>query len=424
MTVPDAGGEPPRKIALVLAGGGARGAYEMGVLRELLPWLAKRLAQEPGWPDDIDPETWRPHIVVGTSVGALNATYLAATADERLQTALDDGCKIWQEITWGKAVRDLVSVSSLSSGLSTILDAANVPGFHAGRLLDPTPLRKTLMDAIPFERIHRNVRTMKELEAAACVTTLASTSLSRVFYDGRRLAPPLEDDRRGIQYVDTELGVEHVLASAAIPSVFPPVEVAGEWYYDGGTRLNTPIKPAIDLGATHVIVVSLHSLRLGDVPPVAQKPELLDGAKQLIQGLLVDPLVNDLHTLADINSLLGTQPGHRIDIPPDPPARPKRKTYRVIPYIVVAPGLREIGKRAVEVFNDHYRGLRDRYDNVAMLGRRLDLDNDSSRGELFSYLFFDKHFGSALVELGGEDATKWTERVVAGAPLWQTGPPA
>ena len=131
MTVPDAGGDPPKKIGLVLAGGGARGAYEMGALRDLLPWLAKRLKEEPGWPDDIDPKTWRPHIIVGTSVGALNTAYLAATANEPLRPALDDGCKVWQQIEWGKALEDLVSLSTAKATASAVLDLAKVPGFHA-----------------------------------------------------------------------------------------------------------------------------------------------------------------------------------------------------------------------------------------------------------------------------------------------------
>jgi NTE family protein len=433
MTVPDAGGETPKKIGLVLAGGGARGAYELGVLRQLLPWLAARLKEEPGWPDDIDVETWRPHIIVGTSVGALNAAFLAATADRLLEDALREGCEVWQQINWGKAVEDLISISSAKEGVSAFLDFFKFPGAHARRLLDPSPLRRTLTegkltdeltDGIPFEKIPRNVRESKELEAAAVVTTLASTSLTRVFYDGRAKKPD-RDERRGVEYVPATLEVDHVLASAAIPSVFPPVKVGQEWYYDGGTRLNTPIKPAIDLGATHLIVVSLHSLELGEVKPSGE-PELLDGAKQLIQGLLIDPLVNDLHTLADINDIVAAMSGksqkREVRLPPDPPARPHEKRYSEIPYIVVAPKLRGIGECAVKVYEKRGGALPD---NVSLLGWGLDIDGDSSRGELFSYLFFDEDFGSALVELGGADATKLIGRIERDElPLWQTGPPS
>ncbi len=436
MTVPEAGGEAPKRIALVLAGGGARGAYEMGVLRTLLPWLAKRLAADPKWPEVTDADAWRPDIIVGTSVGALNASYLAATADAELEDALDDGCRVWQQITWDKALANLFSLSSAKAGIGGFFDFANVPGFHARRMLDPTRLKGTLRDGpliegrpggIPFEKIHENVHVLKRLEAAAVVATFASTSLSQVFYDGRGKHPE-DDDRRGVAYTNTKLEVEHVLASAAIPSVFPPVYVERPaekqgWYYDGGTRLNTPIKPAIALGATHLIVLSLHSLCLGETPPVNPEPELMDGAKQLIQGLLIDPLVNDLHTLAEINGLVATQ-GGEIVVPENPPGRPNSRTYREIPYIVVAPGYRSIGEAAVEVFNEHYRNLKDRYDNVAMLGRRLDLDNDPSRGELFSYLFFDKHFGTKLVAVGDDDAAAWVRAAEPKKDFWETGPPS
>ncbi len=419
----------------MLAGGGARGAYEMGALRQLLPWLAKQLKPEDGWPADIDPQNWRPHIIVGTSVGALNAAYLAATADEPLQSALDDGCKVWQQIEWGKTLEDLVSFSTAKAAASAVLDLAKVSGFSAGRLLDPSPLRKTLTDGplideraggIPFDKIRSNVHGHPQLEAAAVVATLASTSLSEVFYDGRA-AKPRRDPRRGIAYTKTKLGVDHVMVSAAIPSVFPPVYVESRerWYYDGGTRLNTPIKPALKLGATHLIVVALHSARLDETSNEDAKPDLIDGAKQLIQGLLIDPLVNDLHTLADINGIVRTQSGGPIVVPADPPNRPERKVYTEIPYIFIAPEHRDIGRAAYEVFDEHYDNIWDLRHNVALMGQALDVDHDSSRGELLSYLFFDKHFGSKLVELGGGDATGWVGRVERGeSPLWQTGPPA
>ena len=426
---------PDRKIALVLAGGGARGAYESGVLRTLLPWLAGQLKPEDGWPADIDPETWRPHIVVGTSVGALNAAHLAATADEPLEVALDHGCKVWEQITWGKVLANLLSLSSVKAGFSTMFDFVGVPRFRPARLLDPSPLRTTLTEGplvderpggIPFERIHANVRSHPQLESAAVVATLAATSLSRVFHDSRS-ATPKDSARRGIAYKQTSLEVDHVLASAAIPSVFPPVYVEAEdaWYYDGGTRLNTPIKPAIDLGATHLIVVALHSPQLGKVSGEDVRPVLIDGAKQLIQGLLIDPLVNDLHTVTDINEIVATTPGREIVVPPAPPSRPGRKVYREIPYIFIHPGHEAIGQAAYDVFAEHYGDLWDRRHNVAMMGQALDVDTDPSRGELLSYLFFDRHFGSKLVRLGGADAAKWVSRVERGElPLWQTGPPA
>lgn len=428
------------KIGLVLAGGGARGAYELGALSTLLPWLAARLKHEPGWPEDIDERQWRPDIIVGTSVGALNTAYLAATAHEPLRRALDQGCDIWREISWNKALSRLASPAEARAIGGAALDLFNFPGAHARKLLDPSPLEATLRDGplstsrrggIPFAEIHENIHARKRIEAAAVVATRASTSLSQVFYDGRGVRPT-DNKRRGIGYARTRIGVDHVRASAAIPSAFPPVRVTDPpaveaWYYDGGTRLNTPIKPAIDLGATHLIVVALHCTSLGKFSRDDKEPELLDGAKQLIQGVLVDPLVNDLHTLANINEILGVLPTGQAQVPATESGRARPKTYRQIPYIVIAPETpRAIGERAVDAFNDRYSGPRNlarRYHSVALLGRQLDIDHDSARGELFSYLFFDPGFGSSLVELGQDDASRWIGLVEQGqAPLWQTGP--
>ena len=120
-------------------------------------------------------------------------------------------------------------------------------------------------------------------------------------------------------------------------------------------------------------------------------------------------------------------PAGQAHVPASDSGRTRAKTYRQIPYIVIAPETpRAIGERAVAAFNKRYAGPRNlarRYHSVAMLGRQLDIDRDSARGELFSYLFFDPEFGSSLVELGQADAAHWTRRVEQGQPpLGETGP--
>src|SRR5205814_3300521 len=108
----------------------------------------------------------------------------------------------------------------------------------------------------------------------------------------------------------TRIGEQHVRASAAIPTVFPAVRVgtpqsARGWYFDGGTRLNTPIKPALALQADRVVVIALNSLRGGGG---RGRPDALDGASQLVQAVLVDPLVHDVQTLATPNMTIGERP--------------------------------------------------------------------------------------------------------------------
>ena len=122
------------------------------------------------------------------------------------------------------------------------------------------------------------MQELEQLEAAAVVTTLSSTSLSQVFYDGR-VAQPARDKSRGIAYTKTHLEVDHALAWPRSPaSSRPCTSSRRRAVLHGGTRLNTPIKPAIDLGATHLIVVALHSPRLGEASDEDKRPDLVDGA--------------------------------------------------------------------------------------------------------------------------------------------------
>jgi NTE family protein len=404
--------EPSSNVGLVLAGGGARGAYEMGALAELLPEL---------------PESERPDILVGTSAGALNTAWLASNAHRPVRESLADGELIWREMKWQTALSPLTSGRELRLGLTSLLDVLGVPGMRSWSLLDPSPLRRTLRDGplssnvaggIEFGQIHANVGA--GLTAAGVVATRAATSLSVVFYDGDGTKPK-DDQLRGVAYAKTRLGVDHVMASAAIPTAFPAVDVRepatfADWYYDGGTRLNAPIQPALRLGAERLIIVALNSPTLGDAAREGRRPRMLDGASSLVQAVLIDPLINDLHTLARINL--------------DADGATGRKK---IPYILIAPTERDaIGRIAAEVYEERYirsrpRALRRLWNlnpamsSVGRIGRFLDVDGDPTRGELLSYLFFDPEFAGRLIDQGREDARTWL-RAAHDSGVWQIGP--
>lgn len=401
----------PEPVGLVLAGGGARGAYEIGALSVLLPELAERE---------------RPDTIIGTSVGAINAAYLAATADQwrdQLEQSLEQGLQIWRQLMrWRRVVKPLGSLAQAKLVLRGLADAAGVPGAHSWSLLDPAPLRESLRAHLGLSRIRANVES-GAIRAAAVVTTRASTSLSVVFCVTQD-DPPEDDARRGIEYVGVdELEVEHVLASAAIPSAFPAVELRppgtrADWYSDGGTRLNTPTKPALKLGAERLIIVALQSPNLGLAAGGVGRPEVIDGAAQLLQGVLVDPLLNDLHTLAKLNTLVSAD-GTRTTEPP----------LKRIPYILIAPeGPYEIGRRATAVYRRRYTGPRNlarRCHSLARLGRLLEVGDNELRGELFSYFFFDPEFAEELIALGRSDAKRWldqAQRDEHDIGLWRTRP--
>jgi NTE family protein len=372
-------------VAVVLAGGGARGAYEIGALSALLPRLQERGE--------------RPRVIVGTSVGAINAAYLAATAADPVEQALEQGYRLWSEIGFEDVLKPLLSRSEFARALGSLGEFLGVPGAHLWSLLEPSPLARTLKARIPLARIHANVAG-GALRAAAVVATAAHSGGSVVFHDG---GGRVRDDRaRAIQYVPARLRLDHVRASAAIPGVFPAVRVgtpraAAGWYFDGGTRLNTPIKPALALGAERVVVIALNSLRSA---ATRGRPEALDGASQLAQAVLVDPLVHDVETLATINTILGARGG-------------RESRHKRVPYILVAPERpEEIGAIAARVYREHYAGLIDAASspNVALLGRAFNAGHSPARGELFSYLFFAPEFARALMRRGREDAQRWLRR--------------
>jgi NTE family protein len=392
-------------VAVVLAGGGARGAYEMGALSALLPYL--------------DGRGERPRVIVGTSVGALNAAYLASTAQDPVPAVVAAGERLWSEITFDDVLRPLLSGAELARALGSVGEFLRVPGARLWSLLDPAPLAATLRARIRVGRIHGNVKR-RDLHAAAVVATSARLGATVVFHDGGGRIPV--DRERAIEYVQTRIGLDHVRASAAIPGVFPTVKVsrpaaAAGWYFDGGTRLNTPIKPALALGADRVVVIALNALRSASI---RGRPQALDGASELTQAVLVDPLVHDVQTLATINSILA----HR---DPDGAGSGARTgMHKRVPYIFIAPERpQEIGAIAARVYREHFGGLRDAVSapSLALLGRALRAGDSPARGELFSYLFFAREFAEALMLRGRADAERWLSRRHDDGP-WRLRKPA
>jgi NTE family protein len=221
-----------------------------------------------------------------------------------------------------------------------------------------------------------------------------------------------------IRYVAARLRGEHVRASAAIPVLFPTVEIttprgARGHYADGGTRLNSPIKPALNLGADRVIVIGLEPFeRTAPAAATPGRPSVADVAANVLDGLLVDQVAQDLRRLAAINSFFvedasrgtrGSSRAYRLSR--------GREPYRPISYALVSPRRRgEIGRVAEAVLKRRYGGLRGLRDVdfvllAAALGSRT-----RARGELLSFLLFDEEFVAELIRLGKRDARRWLRR--------------
>lgn len=381
------------RIGLVLAGGGARGAYEIGALSVLLPVLEAR--------------SQRPTVLFGSSVGAINVAYLAANADLGAGDAVSGGIDLWRSLRWKQVLEPLLAPSTALRELSYIGDVLGVCGVRLRGLLDATPLTETVRTVIDFERLHRNVEVGR-VHAAAVVATSAATSESVVFVDGGALPP--ENVLAGFDYVATRLGDEHVRASAAIPFLFPAVHVsqpepARGWYVDGGARLNAPIRPVLSLDVDRVVIVGLNAVRRAPhLLASDNQPDAFQTAGVLLEGALVDPLVQDVQTLALVNRLLGNRNELRT---------PDGSRYRRIPFIFVAPSLpEEINHVAERHGVETLRSI-----NLTLLTRLI--GGRTGHGALLSYLFFDPEFAAGLIELGSADARRWLADHTGPDGPWQ-----
>jgi len=397
------------RVALVLAGGGARGAYEAGLLSVLLPELERRGEL--------------PSVIVGTSVGAVSAVHLASNlhrgAVEATQLIVED----WSQLTMGDVLRPVLWRQAPRSALLYAADALGVPGVGLRALLDAAPMQRTVERWIDWTALHRNIRE-GVVDAVGAVATSASSGRSVVFLESSRRRPPRPS--YSMRWAPTRLDVGHVRASSAIPTVLPAVRVERPrdvrgFYFDGGTRLNTPIKPALDLGAERVAILATHALGYAEHEGEDREdePNFADGAVELLQATLVDPLIEDARMLGKMNLLVES-------VSRDSPAAAeiKRRNWRRVEHLFLGPSTPgEVGRLALRVLSEDFSGLgRLRSPDVSFLGRLIG-GRSEQQGELLSYLLFRPEFTRAAIELGRRDAERRLEEARAQGDLWSVGPP-
>ncbi|MGX6449402.1 patatin-like phospholipase family protein [Patulibacter sp. S7RM1-6] len=395
---------PGARVAIVLPGGGARGAYEVGALSVLLPELERRGE--------------RPTIFCGTSVGAINAAYLGSVAHEPAAEQVHRGLEHWRALSKGDIIRSVVGPNLPRTLLRFAGDVLEVPGVRLAGLLDPTPLRRTLDRIVDWEGLERN-----GADGTYDAVCLVATSLSRsgpvAFVQGRA---PMPTARPGgdLRYVRVDaLEAQHVRASAAIPLLFAPVRVdrpesEADFYVDGATRLNTPVAPALQLGADKVIVIGFEPLGQRAPREFAGKPlvpRIGDVISNIVDGLLVDQVNDDLHQMVTLNEMIDAR-GRDARAARKVRSKRGKPAYRKIEYALVSPRYRgELGDIADDVYDRRYAGWRGLlHPDLPLFSRLLGGGRTRARGELLSFLLFDELYFDLLIEAGKRDAHAWLDR--------------
>ncbi len=386
----------PESCGLVLAGGGARGAYEAGVLYYLYCDGPAELR-----------ERARFKVLAGTSVGALNVSALAASA---------------QNPTVGvRKLADLWKGLSLDSLLPMGMgDLVSVPAWLLGRksrdsLLPGIGVKQFVAKSIDWEQIHRNLAN-GDLNAVSLSCTHVPTGRTVVFYETRdgRARPWSRDPH--VTAISTRLGPSHARASAAIPLLFPPVSIDGIPYVDGGLRQNTPLSPALRLGSTRILVVGVsqekrprENLPREDTAVHVDslgRPIFMMG--KVLNALMLDHVDYDLIRLEHFNHLIhdGEMAFGKdfVDRLNHVLHGQRGAHYRYIPHLTLRPS-KDIGSMAAEYARsrEFMRGDRG---VTARLIRTLARAEPRTEADLTSYLLFDGGFAERLMELGMEDAAR------------------
>jgi NTE family protein len=367
----------PKGLALVLSGGGARAAYQVGVLR----FLARE------FPGAV------PDILTGVSAGGINAAFLAARQEPYPEKIEQLTC-MWRDLHINQVFN--VSIGSLAwrslrwSG--RLASGGKSPLPNAKSLVDTTPLREVLERELragkgPIPGIQTSLSN-GWLRAFALTGSSYTTGQSITWVQTREddVMPSWERPARKSHCCP--IRIDHVMASAALPFFFPAIEVDEAWYGDGGIRLTAPLSPAIHLGARKIVAVTTRYARTreeADRPMITGYPPPAQVAGVLFNAIFLDQLDGDALQLRLINELIEKLPDER------------KQGLRPIDLLVVRPS-EDLGRLANAYEAELPKGFRFL---TRGLGTRETRSND-----MLSLVMFQPDYVKRLLDLGEEDAAK------------------
>jgi len=370
------------KLALILSGGGARAAYQVGVLKAIAQMLPRH-AHNP-FP-----------IICGTSAGALNATTLAVNA-QNFRRGVQYLTHVWKRFQGGDIYRsDPVGVFNNSTRwlAGLLLGTLGFNKLNRVSLLDNAPLVTLLKETLPCEKIQENIASGL-LHALSITASGYGSGQSVSFYQGAPGIQPWKRPRR--LGIPAKIDIRHLLASSALPFIFPAVRINREYFGDGSMRQISPISSALHLGASRVLIIGLGQGG-PDVPrrrQMADYPSLAHIAGHALNSIFLDSLEVDLERLQRINrtvSLISEDAREKVNL-------------RHVDAMVIVPS------QPIDRLAERYRAnlpwtIRFLLRGVGAMRR--------SGANLVSYLLFDKGFCSALIDLGYQDAMNRKHEILA-----------